>query len=569
MEISEIQNRRAMNQIWNGAKNHDFTPDFKSYDKYGNAELYWNCIIGAVRHHYEYEKLENVFLSFQAYEDSDVFEGLLWLGLENAVYYKELTERPVLSKLRLEYGRRFVEEYGAKYVDDYHIYDRLALAHYRRVLGQDICLDEYNVKLLDELEFSPQLSTDEIVHKAQELFKRWFAIRIEERRKNKKKKIPQISIRKKGNKSRYRRFGIGFADHPENIYGGKGSGSVRDDEHIRTKMTDAELRTFMTEKYGLSIFSPLQIKEIERELCRGNHKGCRLHFTKGTPVHGKIQNGFEALQKAKEAKQIESNKTYYRNNIAQNRTAISKLANKIQNSLLMHLYNAPFKSNYGNINPALVWRAVTLDDDRVFIKNERDDSGGLSVDILLDASTSQKSRQEIISTQAYIIAESLDRCGIPCRVMSFCSMTGYTILRVFTDYNEAGRNERIFEYVSNGCNRDGLAIRAAHYLMNETQYEHKLLIVLSDVKPNDIKKIQGNSDTEFIPYENTAGLTDTAYEVRRAKADSISVICVFTGVDEDLPSAKLVYGRDFARIQSMDFLADTVGNLIQNQIKNL
>ena len=142
-------------------------------------------------------------------------------------------------------------------------------------------------------------------------------------------------------------------------------------------------------------------------------------------------------------------------------------------------------------------------------------------------------------------------------------------MRIYTDYSETGRNERIFEYVSNGCNRDGLAIRAAHHLMNGSQYEHKLLIVLSDVKPNDIKKIQGNGENEFIPYENAAGLTDTAFEVRRAKADSIAVICVFTGVDEDIPSAKLVYGRDFTRIQSMEFLADAVGNLIKNQIKNL
>ena len=71
------------------------------------------------------------------------------------------------------------------------------------------------------------------------------------------------------------------------------------------------------------------------------------------------------------------------------------------------------------------------------------------------------------------------------------------------------------------------------------------------------------------PYEALAGLTDTAMEVRRARADGISVICIFTGNDEDVPSAKMVYGKDFVRIQSFDRLADTVGGLIQNQIKNM
>ncbi len=148
-------------------------------------------------------------------------------------------------------------------------------------------------------------------------------------------------------------------------------------------------------------------------------------------------------------------------------------------------------------------------------------------------------------------------------------MTGYTIVRIFRDYDKPRDNQRIFEYVSNGCNRDGLAISAAHYLMNGTPYNHKLLIVLSDVKPNDVVKLSSRNGGEPQPYEQAAGITDTAMEVRRARADGISVVCVFTGDDEDLPAAKLVYGRDFARIQSLDMLADTVGKLIQNQIKNL
>ena len=140
-------------------------------------------------------------------------------------------------------------------------------------------------------------------------------------------------------------------------------------------------------------------------------------------------------------------------------------------------------------------------------------------------------------------------------------------MRIFRDYGQRTQNDKIFDYVSNGCNRDGLAIRAAHYLINESPYEHKVLIVLSDVKPNDVIKIRDRDGGELTAYEYEAGLTDTALEVRRARADGIAVVCVFTGNDEDLPGAKLVYGRDFARIQSLEKLADTVGMLIQNQIK--
>ena len=46
------------------------------------------------------------------------------------------------------------------------------------------------------------------------------------------------------------------------------------------------------------------------------------------------------------------------------------------------------------------------------------------------------------------------------------------------------------------------------------------------------------------------------------------MICLFTGEDEDLPSAKMVYGQDFVRIRDFSFFADTVGKLIIDQMKN-
>ena len=568
-EISDIQRKRAINIIWNSAKNYSFAPDFKAYDKDGCADLYWNCIIGAVRQHYDYPKIEKVFAAFTQYEDGDTYESLLWLGLENSIYQKEVEERPVLKELREKYARKFVDEYRGP-IDDYKLYDCLALAHYMRVLGMKPKLNKYDIKLLNELEFTPDMDTDQIVQRAEELFKRWFQISTEERKQERRKNFLSFRRRKQtGNRTRYRKFGIGFADHPSHIYGTSSSDTQQEDEEIRTKMTAEELREFMSVKYGMPMYNQGQINDIERRLCNGNHTDCHLHFTKGEPVKGKIQNAFEALQKTKEAEQKVKNRQTYKDNLAQNRTAISKLAAKIQNSILLHLQPSPIKANSGTLNGSNVWRALYLDDDKVFIKNEQNDMGDLSVDILLDASTSQKNRQEIVSGQGYTIAEALTRCGIPCRVMSFCSMTGYTIMRVYRDYNERNKNDNIFEYVSNGCNRDGLAIRAAHYLMNQSPYDHKILIVLSDVKPNDIRKIRASGTEEFIPYEKQAGITDTAYEVRRARADGISVVCVFTGEDEDVPSAKLVYGRDFARIQSMDKLADTVGTLIQNQIRNL
>ena len=574
IEISELQRRRAENIIWNCARDYSFSPGFKAYDSEGSADLYWNCIIGAVRHQYEYEKLEAVLRAFEQYEDSDTYEELFWLGLENCVFSREQEERPVLESLRKKYAEAFVEQYSSPshISDDFNLSDALSYAHWQRVLGIEPNLSRYDIKLLDELEFDPSLSTDEIVERSAELFKRWFQITTEERRKREKQRLfPALKKREKKDVSRrYRKFGIGLVDRRGNAYGGSSADRQQEQDGLATKMSAAELREFMETKYGLPIYSIQQINDLERSLCSGNHINCHLHYTDGRRVPAaQIQNGFEALSRQREAAQIEANKKFYTDNIVRNRIAIAKLSSRISNSVLLYLQPSNVKSNSGALNSGTVWRALNLDDDRVFFKPENDNMGNLSVDLLLDASTSQKYRQEIISSQAFIIAESLTKCGIPCRIMSFCSMTGYTILRIFRDYNKPADNSKVFEYVSNGCNRDGLAIRAAHEMINRSSCDHRILLILSDVKPNDVIKIHSRSGGEEFPYERIHGLNDTALEVRRAAADGISVLCIFTGDDEDLPSAKMVYGRDFVRIKSFDMLADTVASLIQNKIRNI
>lgn len=567
-EVSELQKRRAENIIWNAAKSHSFTPDFKAYDSEAKADLYWNTVIGAVRRHYDYPKIESVFRSFQTEEDADIYEALLWLGLENAVYEKERETRPALEQLRRSYAQRFVAQ--MRVMHDLPLGDRMACAHYQRILGIDPKLDAYNEKLLDELEFSREMTTDEIVARAGELFERWFQIRIQERKEERKKHRFDFGVRKgKRAKGRYRKFGLGFADHPRNLYGGEQVGRQDPELERISSMSASELRSFMEAKYGKSAFNARETRELEQRVCTGNHANCHILVTKGEKGSAKIQNGFEALHREKEAKQIEANRAFFRQHLAERRTTIDRLSGKIQNSILLHLQPSPVRANSGTLEGGRAWRALYFNDERVFSREEQSNAGSLSVDILLDASTSQTSRQAIVSNQGYIIAQSLNRCGIPCRVMSFCSMTGYTILRIYRGYEERGCNERIFEYVSNGCNRDGLGIRLAHQLIEREHYDHRILIVLSDAKPNDVVRVKRPDDGEYLNYELQTGIRDAAFEVRSARADGICVICVFTGDDKDVPSAKTIYGRDFARIQSLDKFADTVGTLLQNQIKNM
>ena len=567
-EISDLQKKRAYNQIWNAAANYGFLPDFRFYTPEGRADVYWNTIIGLARRHYDYDQLKKLFRGLEQEEEAGEYENLVWLGLENALVARERDMRPVLPEMQKAYARQFLERFGKNGTEDDRFFEFLALAHYRRVLGLEQKASRYDRNLLDELEFSPELDTGELVREIRRLLEKWFRIRAEEKRHEHRLPnlpfLPHSEKRKRGD-GKLRRFGTGLAEHPHPTDGG--DELPQDWIERKSGLTEEELRAFMAEKFGRSLLNEKQMAELEKKLCSGNHKNCRLHITKGGAAEMHIRNAFEALQKEREEAQIAHNREVFRQNEASNRIAIQKLTEKIQNSVLLYLRPYTVRSESGELEGGRIWRALNLDDRNVFRRTENADAGDVSVDILLDASTSQKGRLESISGQAFCIAEALTRCRIPCRVMSFCSMTGYTVLRIFRDYHEEAKNSSIFEYVSNGCNRDGLAVRTVHHLMNESSCEHRLLIVLSDVKPQDIVRFREREDEEYLPYEQDYGIRDTAFEVRRARADGIAVICVFTGEDDDLPAARTVYGRDFARIRSIDQLADTVGLLIQNQIK--
>ena len=516
--ITDLQKRRADNIIWNCAKDYSFAPDFKAYDSEGNVDLYWNLIFGSARRHYEYEKLEKLFQMLDKYRDASLYETIFWNAIEPVLFQTELSGRPVLERLRPE-----PEE--------------------------------------TELKFDAEMTTDEIVETARQFFFDRYGL-YGDGKKRLKYRVPRL--RRMTVDSFLQRGRIVI--HDEGLYHGDVA-IGKSDLTISTKMTESELRAFLETKFGTSIYPPERVAQLEKQLCTGNHKFTHLFYTKGEigELHG-VYNTFEMHQRKRQQELITNNRAYYQKNLRQNRLQISKLSTGVMNSILLHLQPEKLKASSGSINPALAWRAAILGDEKVFTRTENANAGDISVDILLDASHSQITKAHKISSQAYIIAEALSRCHVPCRVMSFCSMSGFTILRLFNDYS-SGDNSSIFEYYTEGCNRDGLAIRAAGNLISRSPYEHRMLIILSDVKPLDIAKIRKDERDIGTSYDEIRALTDTAHEVRRLRTEGISVICIFTGEDQNLPSAKMVYGQDFVRIRDHSLFAETVGKLIIDQMK--
>lgn len=577
MEIQDSENRRALNLIWNAARDYTFDPDFKVFDETGCAERYWNSIIGAVRRHYDYPQLMELFHSFQGMLDQNLYENLLWLGLENCTFLREEKERPALPALRKSYARRVVSMSRAKKTD--RLLDVLEEAHFRRALGEDPQLEPRDRELLDALEYGADLTTEDIVARTKRLFREYLqyvpleeAPVEEDEPRWKRTFLPNVSGHRKTahvDLPAVRGFAFGFGEYRSVGGGTRTPGKSRLAFHLPalSAQTEEGLREYIQNYFGAPLYDSTQTQKLEGQLCTGNHRACHLHFTRGSYGDPKLAKGYAGFQKRAVLKQMEKNRRFYQEHLARNRNSIARLTSRIRNALMTQLELSVIRSSTGLLEGGRVWRATELNDEKVFRKQLRGDSGDLSVDILLDASTSQLYRQESISTQAYIIAESLTRCNIPTRVYSFCSMSGYTVVNLFRDYEETKKNDNVFHYFTTGCNRDGLAVRVAAHMLEQTNREHKMLIILSDVKPNDVVRVQTEAHT-VRDYAEEVGVMDTASEVLRARMRGISVVCVFTGEDSDLPAARTVYGRDFSRIRSLNQFADTVGTLIQNQIRS-
>ncbi len=576
MELTEFEKKRAANLIWNAAGNYKISPGFRMYDENGKADLYWNSLLGAVYKNYDWNRLMEFYHTFHETVEQETYENLFWLSLENACFDREKKRRPVFPFLRKQYAERTLANFMPG-ISESRV-GWIMEGHFRRALGQDCGLpDPVDRKLLDAIELGGDLNTEEWIHAMEKTLSQYFTY-IPGRKQTdaKKHRIPMVLPlfrRKRGDGRAYdmgpvRRLAIGFGEHVDE-YGGSevdpGKFEVRFAKY--TAQTEQGLKKYIVNYFGLPIFKDDEIKKMEQEYCVGNHLGVKLHFTRGEYTPEMLKAGFAGKMRKQAAAQEQKNLAAFEKNGAYNRMEIERLAARIRNSLLMHMETQTIHSPTGVLKPGRIYRALYLNDNRVFDKELKGTTGDITVDIVLDASTSQLNRMETVSAQGYIIAEALTRCSIPTRVYSYSSLNGYTVITLFRDYAEKEKNRKIFRYFTSGANRDGLAIRLAAGMMKDNTAEHRILILLTDVKPNDVVRIKYNG--VWQNYANGAAVEDCAAEVHQARMKGISVLCVFTGEEEDLPDVHRIFNRNFVKIRTLDKFADAVGSLIQGQIRRM
>lgn len=332
------------------------------------------------------------------------------------------------------------------------------------------------------------------------------------------------------------------------------------------RVSEEELKkvyTYVELNFGKTYLNPLEEKKLNYQLCRGIHGDCGLYFTDGI-LERPVKRNYQ-LEYAK--KQREKNKYVYYDNHRVVKHNIQILTDILKKAMAMRMESCDIIADRGVLRPERLWRVGRSRDARLFTRTEKQDGNAFVVDLLIDASGSQRVRQEKVVLQAYIIMEALSRVGIPHRVMSFCTFWDHTILQRFREYDEdASANERIFSFTTSSNNRDGLAVRAASLGLLEREEDHKIMIILSDGRPYDVILNRPNARNP-LPYQGEYAVKDTGLEVRRLRNYGISVLGVFVGEEKELEAEKKIFGKDFAYIRDISNFSKIVGRYLIKQME--
>ncbi len=587
------QKKRAMNQVWAAAENYGFDPPFLAYRPDGSPDLYRNIVIGLAAKYFDREKLEKFFLSYAESVRRDAFDGIVWLGIENSVYEKELPHRPVLKELR----KACAEEYFAAQKS---MNRQQWMAKNKRILDEENyrwagvsgrrlpILTPRRKKLAEELMIGADADTDALIGRLDGILRRYFH---------------WGGGRESG--AIHFHFSARTAAVLENLFhrrmereqhlelrsdrGQKGTVTVagRNDAPAETGGREKEQsdRAYIEACFGRSILRERERTDMERELCRGLHEGCHLWITDGVrhvrPAGRERGASRQEISRNLESRRIADaaarQQTLNRNFVTENEELIQSTAKRLSAKLSAELedLSAPYPavSRSGRLDGRRVWRLPVLRDSGVFRKEEREQQPDLSVEILLDASASRMDMQENVAAQGYVLAESFRLAGISCSVTAFRSVRGFTVLQILKRREERD-SARILNYFAAGWNRDGLALRAAAEepcfpAQGAVRGEaaRRILLILTDAGPNDSTGIPEAGGILHFPYEGRAAVEDARRAVLENEARGILTAAIFLGPTMNLKDAERIYGRNIARIHRIDQMADAAGRLLPELLR--
>ena len=580
---------RVNNLAWTVAGKYDEDIDISEKDYTSkDASMYYAIIAGAMRKYIDWETVKKYLVNrMKSGYNKDILCTIIQIVLNDIVENKVIEERPGVIDIRNKAYDDILKSYSKIHKED--ILKLLKYTYVLQRMDRHPVMDRLVRKILREINnIDVHGDIMEILKKVDEIYLTYFQYILDSQNQN----VEFVEDNIKNVEVDFDTFADFMLEELyddqevenieteiNNFTGGMlvdGLGDEKEDINLestphRVLYVNEEILNKIYKRveyyYGKSYLNEGDRRKIESRNCRNVHEGCRLHFTDGV-LRSHCENAFQlkyvTRQKDNNLFEFQYKMKVYRRQINKLRECFSRLL--IEESSSDRLY-----SDCGTIYANKAWRIGRSSNNKIFYKDVDNGKGRYVIDILLDSSGSQTSKQFMVAIQAYILSAALTLAGIPNRVMGFQSFLDYTILKRFRDYNDNVRKcEDIFEYYCSGNNRDGLAIKATCDGLLEREEENKILIVLSDGKPNDVKigKDSSRSIRGEMSYKGIVGIKDTAMEVRKARKRGIMVLGVFTGKEIDLEAEKKIYGKDFIYIKDIQRFSDIVSTYLKKVIIN-
>lgn len=580
----ELENR-IRNLLWtvSGDYNLDMKPDVSLFLRSKSIALYDGIKQGAFSRYYDRDMLgmylvKKVFLQ----ADETQLTKIAQLCIEEAIGDKICTERPGIRSMQRQAFEDILDQEFEEMPDPGDFLGRLKIAVLRRRLDGGSCYVEKKLQPYMELIFRAGRAenTMELIRIVDELYNaladpsfeqlhgdlnRVLAVTMEE--------LTQYSWEDFLTEELYEEALESYVEQLTGQMIGLEDSSITDameeKRQIKHKITVLspevleKAHTYVELNYGKSYLTEMEEKRMNSLMCRGIHGDCSLYFTEGilkNPVKRNYQYEYAKRLRNKNIWLYHDKHRIVKHNIA-------ALTDTLRKALVLRNEVQTVLSDRGMIIPSRLWRIGRSSEAKIFQRELKADAADFVVDVLIDASGSQMSRQGEVAVQAYIISEALSNVDIPHRVMSFCTFWDYTILHRFREYDDPrSSNENIFDYVTSSNNRDGLALKTVGYGLLQRQEEKKILIVLSDGRPYDVIVNRPNAKNPK-PYQGSVAISDTAMEVRRLRNLDVSVLGVFAGEEKDLATEKKIFGKDFAYIRDISNFSKIVGRYLRRQLE--
>ncbi|MDD6154022.1 MAG: hypothetical protein PUB39_00400 [Eubacteriales bacterium] len=571
--------RRALNFIWNAAGDYDFDSPFQAFYPNGDPDYYFNMVIGLIKKWLDLDRIADFFDDLAGSDRLAEASEIMWLGLENCVYEKEVAERPVMTYLRANRARDFyVYRSGLSkqqmMVMSVKVFNQ---EEYRwaKVLGKrEPVLTPSEHALAKALEFPGDLDTDGVLRAMEAVLLDHFHVKPA-------KTMGGRKIYVKG-AARVLAKLIMHREHRSTdmlvLRRGTGTGDRAGSVHLTHTPGELHMskdpekdREYIETAFGPCMYSDKEMRILENNLCDGADAGCRLWFSKSAGGGDtRTEEGRDLRED--EARQKSRNEKFLQDHFFQIEENVKNLSAQIDTVFSSYLRYLPQQAKRGRLDPTKVYRIPVLNDDKVFLANSDVAEYTLTVDILLDASQSRMNSQEVIASQAYVIAKSFESCGIPVRVSCFRSLRGYTVIQQLKDYG-AKDVRGVLSFYAGGWNRDGLCFRAMEYVMNNDRVskdKKRLLLVLTDANPNDsVPLMPTEKEPKKREYEGMPAAEDTAEAVKTLRNGGIRTAAIFFGSTAHLENVHMIYGQEYVRIMHLNQLADAVASLLKMNLREM